>query len=175
MANLGGRRLATKDQLFTQLDFGQNPNRGQAQHRKNSRRANELDGATWTKYSLSVWSDIRKSPEEIALRHPAIFPVALVRRLIQCFTTLDDRMVLDPFSGSGATLIGAMLEGKTGVGFEIVPGYIKLSNDRIGRWHLPFEKQTNSEPRLYKEDARNLLRVIGPSSVPEVAPRVVET
>ncbi len=29
------------------------------------RRGNELDGKTWTRYSISVWSDIRKTPEEI--------------------------------------------------------------------------------------------------------------
>lgn len=73
--------------------------------------ANELDGATWTKYSISVWSDIKKSSEEIALGHPATFPVSLVQRLLQSFTTSADQLVLDPFAGSGSTLIGAMRKG----------------------------------------------------------------
>ncbi len=55
-----------------------------------------IDGKAWTQYSISIWSDIRKSQEEIALGHPAIFPVALVVRLIKIFTNEDDRVVLDP-------------------------------------------------------------------------------
>ncbi len=41
------------------------------------KRANELDGKTWLRYSVSVWSDIRKTKEEVALKHPAMFPSAL--------------------------------------------------------------------------------------------------
>lgn len=55
--------------------------------RATSRRANDLDGTTWQRYSISVWSDIKKTQQEINLRHPAIFPAALVSRLVQCFTT----------------------------------------------------------------------------------------
>src|SRR3989442_9741173 len=83
------------------------------------RRANDLDGATWTRHSISVWSDIRKNAAELAANHPAMFPAMLVERLIDCFTTHDDRFVLDPFMGSGATLIAAQNRGKIGIGFEI--------------------------------------------------------
>jgi hypothetical protein len=38
------------------------------------KKANELDGKTWLHYSISVWNDIKKSPEEIKLKHPAMFP-----------------------------------------------------------------------------------------------------
>jgi len=40
----------------------------------------ELDGKTWLQYSISIWSDIRKSTEENDLSHPAIFPVMLPER-----------------------------------------------------------------------------------------------
>ena len=49
------------------------------------RRANYLDGKSWTRHSISLWSDIQKSKEERALKHPALFPVQLADRLIQCF------------------------------------------------------------------------------------------
>lgn len=39
-----------------------------------TRRANDLDGATWTRYSISIWSDLRKTPEEASLKHPACSP-----------------------------------------------------------------------------------------------------
>jgi hypothetical protein len=39
--------------------------------------ANELNGSDWTRYSISVWNDIRKTPEEAKLHHPAMFPPVL--------------------------------------------------------------------------------------------------
>ena len=92
-----------------------------------TRRANDLDGATWTRYSISLWDDIRKSPEELSLKHPAMFPVQLVARLIQCFTTEADRVVLDPFVGTGATALAAEALGKTGIGFDVSPDYVSLA------------------------------------------------
>jgi len=35
------------------------------------RKANSLDGKTWLRYSISIWDDIRKNPEEIRLNQPA--------------------------------------------------------------------------------------------------------
>lgn len=133
-------------------------------HRRSLKRANELDGATWLKYSLSVWSDIKKSAHEIALGHPASFPVALVRRLIRCFTTSEDRLVLDPFAGSGSTLVGATLERKHSIGFEIVPSYVKLIQERIGNSDLPFEAR-ECPPVIYQVDARHLLTKVRPQTV----------
>src|SRR5712691_6236915 len=101
-------KTATQKHATPTLAFGTEPSAAETKSRRPSKRANELDGATWTRFSVSVWSDIRKSPEEFALKHPAMFPVSLVRRLIQCFTTLADHIVLDPFSGSGSTLVAAM-------------------------------------------------------------------
>ena len=57
---------------------------------RSGRRANQLDGKTWTKNSISIWSDINKSAEEIKLGHPALFPLQLAQRLIECFTTESD-------------------------------------------------------------------------------------
>lgn len=92
---------------------------------KARRRANELDGATWTRYSISIWSDIKKTPEEARLRHPALFPSALVTRLIECFTTSEDRVVLDPFAGVGSTVIAAEALGKVGIGIDISEEFIE--------------------------------------------------
>jgi DNA modification methylase len=135
------------------------------QRRSFSKRANELDGATWTRYSISVWSDIKKTPEEIALRHPAIFPIALVQRLLQSFTTSEDQVVLDPFSGSGSTLVGAMLERKQGIGFEIVESYVELARKRIGNRFLPLDNHFHPLPVIHRVDARKLLEAVNSQSV----------
>lgn len=93
-------------------------------------RANELDGRTWGKYSVSIWSDIRKSKEEIALGHPAIFPLALVTRLINMFTSHRDRTVLDPFVGVGSTVVAAQRLGKNGIGFELSARFAEQARNR---------------------------------------------
>ncbi|MCK5588041.1 MAG: hypothetical protein KAI34_04910, partial [Candidatus Lokiarchaeota archaeon] len=56
---------------------------------RDSKRLNDLDGKTWTRYSISVW-DIAKSPQEMKLKHPAMFPEELVKRLITIYTKKGD-------------------------------------------------------------------------------------
>lgn len=87
--------------------------------RRPEKRANELAGAEWTRWSISVWNDIQKSPEELRLGHPALFPEALVARLLKCFTRRDEKVVLDPFVGSGSTAVAAYKMGKTAIGLDI--------------------------------------------------------
>jgi site-specific DNA-methyltransferase (adenine-specific) len=78
--------------------------------------------------TLDVW-DI---PSERATRvgHPAPFPVALPRRLIELYTYEDD-LVLDPFLGSGTTAVAAIETGRHYVGFDTEPEYITLAEERI--------------------------------------------
>src|SRR6185436_961982 len=75
--------------------------------RRPARRCNHLDGKRWLQNSISVWSDIRKTAEETRLKHPALFPTALVERLIETFLPPSGRIVLDPFAGSGSTVVTA--------------------------------------------------------------------
>ncbi|MGC8834500.1 MAG: DNA methyltransferase, partial [Armatimonadota bacterium] len=97
-----------------------------------SNKANDLDGKTWCRYSISVWSDIRKTPEETALNHPALFPEALPARLIQCFTK-QGALVLDPFAGAGSTLIAAARANRRAVGIEISEEYVGIARTRIAK------------------------------------------
>lgn len=126
---------------------------------KPKRRANELNGATWEKYSISIWSDIRKSPDEIALKHPAIFPAQLVSRLIQCFTTEEDKVILDPFAGIGSTVVAAHRLGKKGIGIEIEPSFVEKGNRRLDTL------LADSGSKIYNDDARNLLKYVLPETV----------
>lgn len=93
-------------------------------------RANELSGRDWMRYSISIWSDIKKTPEEIALGHPAIFPLALAQRLIEIFTSRDDQVVFDPFAGIGTTVVAAKMMGKRGIGIELNPGFAEKARPR---------------------------------------------
>lgn len=129
-----------------------------------AQRANELDGRTWTRYSISVWSDIHKSADERRMDHPAAFPVQLAARLVACFTTQEDRMILDPFAGTGATLVAAEAAGKTGIGIEISPAFCETCRNR----GIPAELAPLGPlgtRRVHCDDARRLLRYVEPGSI----------
>jgi DNA modification methylase len=121
------------------------------------RRANSLDGKTWTRHSISVWSDLRKSKEELALKHPALFPCALAERIIECFLPPEGTLVLDPFCGLGSTILAARNLGKLGVGLDLNPEYVAFAKQRLG-----FDL---GECTIIEADANNLLQYVAPESV----------
>jgi DNA modification methylase len=117
-------------------------------------RGNDLDGRRWTRFSISVWSDIRWTKEELALRHPAMFPVMLVERLIQCFTRESERAILDPFLGSGSTLVAARNLSRIGIGFEVYSDFIRLARERAG-----------PDAQIHQADAREIARHLESDSI----------
>jgi DNA modification methylase len=133
---------------------------------RNGKRANDLGGKEWTRWSVSVWSDIKKDAEELALGHPAVYPKALVRRCLECFTRADERVVLDPFSGSGSTLLAALQAGKMGIGFEVNPDYVALTHRRAAELvaALP-EEAPRGSIQVVQTDARALEDHLQPASV----------
>ena len=62
--------------------------------------------------------------------HPCQFPVELVERLVLSMTNEGD-WVLDPFVGTGTSIIAAIRHGRRGAGAETVPRYVRLAEDRI--------------------------------------------
>jgi len=122
-------------------------------------RANRLDGKAWTRNSISVWSDIRKTPEEARLKHPAMFPAALVARLIECFAAPGDRVVLDPFAGLGSTLVAAAQASMEGIGIELNPDFARIARRRAGG------NRAGGAAKMHIGDARHLSRFVAPRSV----------
>lgn len=94
------------------------------------RRCNALDGKQWLRNSISVRSDVAKRPEEKRLKHPAMFSIAFAERLIDTFLPPTGDLILDPFAGSGTTLVAAESRGKRGIGIELSPEYVRLINSR---------------------------------------------
>lgn len=132
----------------------------------NGRRANDLDGARWTRYSISVWSDIHKTAEEKALGHPAMFPLALATRLIECFTRQSQRVILDPFSGIGTTAIAAESLGKVGIGIEINPEYVRKAKYRpVGLFVGVDEGEVGARREIIEGNAMHLLDFVEADSV----------
>jgi len=134
------------------------------QSEKFRKRANELDGKTWLRYSISVWSDIHKSSEETGLGHPAIFPVELVSRLIQIFTSSEQRVVLDPFAGTGSTPVAAKRLGKYGIGIELNPEFAEKARIRCDEKYL-FNTEQSGNAVVHQGSALSLSEYIPENSV----------
>ena len=77
----------------------------------------------------NVW---RVNEEKVLNKeHPAVFPISLARDHILSWSNEGD-VVLDPFAGSGTTLVAAKELGRRYVGIEINPEYVQIINRRLG-------------------------------------------
>lgn len=78
--------------------------------------------------TLDVWKIAPESARRV--QHPAPFPIELPRRLIDLYTYRGD-VVIDPFLGSGTTLLAAERTGRRGMGFELDQAYADIARARL--------------------------------------------
>ena len=64
--------------------------------------------------------------------HPCQYPVELIERLVLSMSDKDD-WVLDPFSGTGTSVIAAIRHNRRGVGAEVVKKYVDIARERVHR------------------------------------------
>lgn len=89
------------------------------------RRGQEKIGLKWTQQG--VWDDLHGAAN-MAL-HGAAFPVELPSRYIQLYTK-DGEAVLEPFIGTGTTMIASEMHGRPCYGVEFDPSYCQVAIDR---------------------------------------------
>lgn len=65
-------------------------------------------------------------------RHPTQKPVALMRWLVRLVTP-PDGTILDPFAGSGTTLVAALAEGRQAIGIEREAEYVEIVKARLAK------------------------------------------
>ncbi len=93
------------------------------------RRLSKLSKEEYANWFRSIWSDV---PGASTKDHPAPFPIELSYRLIRMFSFVEDQ-ILDPFVGTGTTMIAAMKARRNSIGNEIDPQYVRLAETRIRR------------------------------------------
>ncbi len=113
---------------------------------------NCLTAKDWIKAQVGVWQfsyngrDIRDKE-----KHPAVYPIALSSKIISLFTHVGE-LVVDPFVGSGTTLVSASDLNRNAVGFDINEKYIELCNERLSQTKL----EQNTKQITVLDDARNI-------------------
>jgi DNA modification methylase len=123
-------------------------------------RLNDLSNREWLKETKSFW--LSQAPPRSALKaqHPATFSERDVARLICLFTKRGAR-VLDPFVGSGSTLIACAGHGRIGVGIELSPKWATIARGRL----LEEAGLEDTNQVLIEADTREALPKLEPESL----------
>ena len=122
---------------------------------------NCLTAKEWLRKQIGVWKfyyekrDIRD--KEI---HPATFPISLAKGVIELFTHKGE-LVVDPFVGSGTTLLASQDLDRNAVGFDLQRKYIELSRTRL----LSERLGNMSNQIAVQDDARNISKYIGKDEI----------
>jgi len=98
------------------------------------------DFIEWTN---GVWNFNGESKNRVG--HPAPFPVELPRRCIKLFSYVGDA-VLDPFLGSGTTLLACLETERTGIGIEINKNYCDIAIKRLKEYGVEQKKLLTRGP-----------------------------
>lgn len=127
-------------------------------------KMNNLTGKEWLQNSFTIWRDLKKTPEENKLKHPAMFPSILAEKLINIYTKDKKEVILDPFLGVGSTLIGAVKAGRKGLGIDLNPEYVAIAHRRLSELTANCAKA--DKPYVIKlGDSRKILKTLPENSV----------
>ena len=96
---------------------------------------NDLTGKEWLLLTKSFWETETSVIDKGAYGHPAPFMVEDVKKLISLFTK-KGMTVLDPFVGSGTTLIAANILERKGIGIDLNSKYKLLYKERMSNLNL---------------------------------------
>jgi DNA modification methylase len=100
----------------------------------------EISTDEFMEATLDVWNMAPESARRVG--HPAPFPLELPLRLIGLYTFRDD-LVVDPFMGSGTTLLAAICSGRRYLGYDTDAGYVATAKQRVAE---ELERRAAAEP-----------------------------
>ncbi|NQU83138.1 MAG: methyltransferase domain-containing protein [Parcubacteria group bacterium] len=91
---------------------------------------NDLTGRDWLLLTKSVWISEKCVDDKFAFQHPAPFLINDIKKLVRFFTK-ENMTVLDPFCGSGTTLVASAQENRKGIGIDLSKKYCQMSKKRL--------------------------------------------
>lgn len=129
-------------------------------------KLNDLTSKEWVAETVSVWRQKGLGADhpdaQIEKQHPAPFSFTDVARLVRFFTK-QGQTVLDPFVGIGSTLKAACLEGRGGIGIELIDRFADLSEQRLATEVAESEQMLPQQ--VLRGDAREVLPTLPRDSV----------
>ena len=111
-------------------------------------KISDIERNEFMDWTNGLWVFNGESKKRIG--HPAPFPIELPRRCVKLFSYVDD-VVLDPFSGSGTTLIAAVTNNRKGIGIDVDRKYCELARKRILENTEPAQVETPKKKVVKKE------------------------
>lgn len=126
-------------------------------------KVNSLSGKEWLQNSFSIWRDLGKTDEEKMLKHPAIFTIKLASKVIDTFCPPNGGFILDPFAGSGTTLVAGLLKNKQVIGCDLSEQFKRVFFKRA--WNHYHLKDMDLDDIYRIQDSRYLSQIIEPNSV----------
>jgi DNA modification methylase len=100
---------------------------GYRQPTDEQRRLSRIPKEEFQEWCQQTWTLTGASTRR---EHPAPFPLELASRLVRMFSFVGDT-VLDPFAGSGTTLLAAAKAQRNSIGTEIDPTYFQQARHRL--------------------------------------------
>ena len=101
---------------------------------------NDLSGREWLLLTKSIWISEKCADDKFAFQHPAPFLINDIRKLVKFFTK-KNMTVLDPFCGSGTTLVACARENRKGIGIDLNKNYCRMSRKRLQELKLKKNQQ----------------------------------
>lgn len=117
----------------------------------------DLEYAYFTKRFLRNWSDVylvpkpEKNEKMSGDIHPSVKPLNLMEHLVR-LCTRETQTVLDPFLGSGTTLVAAQNLARAGVGFEIEERYRSAIMDRLKNPAIVKKRDDPNQVRMFESE-----------------------
>lgn len=141
-----------------------NSEKDKVNEKESAQRERTFNGMTareWTINSRSVWNDLSSSRKSQHLAHGATYPEKLCDRVISIYSKEGD-LVLDPFLGTGTTVISAIKNNRLAVGIELTKKYFKIASEFVDQNRSLFYK---TEPTLLNGDCETELLKLNDNSV----------
>ncbi|MGF6428202.1 DNA-methyltransferase [Bradyrhizobium elkanii] len=82
------------------------------------------------RFRSTAFPNVLTVPRETTEEHPHKKPLPLLKQIIEHSSDPGDT-VLDPFAGSGSTLVAAVQAGRNAIGIELEERYVRVVHDRV--------------------------------------------
>lgn len=129
---------------------------------------------TWTEFGRSAKSNVfvadsfrHGQPGKVG--HPTQKPFAVITPLILASTNVGD-LIVDPFAGSGTTLLAARASDRKAIGIEIEERYCALAAERLSQKVIQWDEPTRSKVATSAQQKNSSALLSGETAVKQHTP-----